>query len=132
MSSLLREAEVKLKETNERIHYTGQYYASRSVQSAFLKSRNKKKFREEHRAELDQYNETVHYFKENTGGKIPAMKSLKAEKEQLQQFIEKQKKLQASLRGEQKELQTAVSNIEAILGERPAQRRECRRKEPEL
>ena len=29
MSSLLREAEAELKETNERIHYTGQYYASR-------------------------------------------------------------------------------------------------------
>ena len=132
VSSSLSEAEAKLKETNERIHYTGQYYASRSVQSAFLKSRNKKKFREEHRSELDQYNETVHYFKENTGGKIPAMKSLKAEKEQLQQFIEKQKKLQASLRGEQKELQTAVANIDAILGETPVQRREKRKAEPEL
>jgi len=132
VSSSLSEAEAKLKETNERIHYTGQYYASRSVQSAFLKSKNKKKFREEHRSELDQYNEAVHYFKENTGGKIPAMKSLKTEKEQLQQFIEKQKKLQASLRGEQKELQTAVTNIDAILGETPVQRREKRKAEPEL
>ena len=131
-SSLLHEAEAKLKEINERIHYTGQYYASISVQSAFLKSKNKKKFREEHRSELDQYNEAVHYFKENTGGKIPAMKSLKTEKEQLQQFIEKQKKLQASLRGEQKELQTAVTNIDAILGETPVQRREKRKAEPEL
>lgn len=132
VSSSLSKAEAKLKETNERIHYTGQYYASRSVQSAFLKSKNKKKFREEHRSELDQYNEAVHYFKENTGGKIPAMKSLKAEKEQLQQFIEKQKKLQASLRGEQKELQTAVTNIDAILGETLVQRREKRKAEPEL
>ena len=131
-SSSLKEAEVKLKETNERIHYTGQYYASRSVQSAFLKSRNKKKFREEHRSELDQYNEAVHYFKENAGGKVPAMKSLKAEKEQLQHFIEKQRKLQASLRTEQKELQTAVANIDAILGEVPVQRREKRKAEPEL
>ena len=132
VSSLLREAEAKLKETNEWIHYTGQYYASRSVQSAFLKSRNKKKFREEHRSELDQYNEAVHYFKENAGGKVPAMKSLKAEKEQLQHFIEKQRKLQASLRTEQKELQTAVANIDAILGEVPVQRREKRKAEPEL
>ena len=29
MSSLLREAEAELKETNERIYYTGQYYAFR-------------------------------------------------------------------------------------------------------
>ena len=131
-SSSLKEAEVKLKETNERIHYTGQYYAFRPIQSEFLKSKNKKKFREEHRSELDQYNESVHYFKENAGGKVPAMKSLKAEKEQLQHFIEKQRKLQASLREEQKELQTAVTNIDAILGETPVQRREKRKAEPEL
>ena len=60
------------------------------------------------------------------------MKSLKAEKEQLQQFIEKQKTLQASLHGEQKELQTAVANIEAILGEEPVQKRVKRKAEPEL
>ena len=132
VSSSLSEAEAKLKETNERIHYTGQYYASRSVQSEFLKFRNKKKYREAHRTKLDQYNEAVRYFKENAGGKVPAMKSLKAEKEQLQHFIEKQKKLQASLRTEQKELQTAVANIDAILGEVPVQRREKRKAEPEL
>mgnify|MGYP002868616272 CR=1 FL=1 len=72
VSSSLSEAEAKLKETNERIHYTGQYYASRSVQSAFLKSRNKKTFREEHKAELDQYSEAVRYFKEISAGSIPS------------------------------------------------------------
>ena len=60
------------------------------------------------------------------------MKSLKAEKEQLQQLIENQKKLQASLRGEQKELHTAVANINAILGEAPIQKREKGKAEPEL
>ena len=132
MSSSLSEAEAKLKETNERIHYTGQYYASRSVQSAFLKSRNKKKFREEHRAELDQYNEAVRYFKENASGKVPAIKPLKAEKEQLQQLIKRQKKLLSSLRQEQKELQTASSNIDAILGDASTQTRGKRKTEPEL
>ena len=131
-SSSLREAEAKLKEINERIHYTGQYYASRSVQSEFLKAKNKKKYREAHCTELDQYNEAVRYFKENAGGKVPAIKSLKAEKEQLQQLIEKQKTLLSSLRQEQKELQTAVANIDAILGETPVQKREKRNAEPEL
>ena len=60
------------------------------------------------------------------------MKSLRTEKEQLQQFIEKQKKLQSLLRREQKELQTAIANIDAILGETPEQRREKRKAEPEL
>ena len=116
VSSSLREAEAKLKEINKRIHYTGQYYASRAVQADFLKSRNKKKYRAAHRTELDQYNEAVRYFKVNTGGKVPAIKPLKSEKEQLQQFIEKQKTLLASARQEQKELETAISNIDAILG----------------
>ena len=128
----LAEAEAKLKETNERIHYTGQYYGSRSVQSDFLKSRNKKKYRDAHRSELDRYNEAVHYFKENAGGKVPSMKTLKAEKEQLQHTIEQQKALLASIRQEQKELQTAVSNIYAILGKAPARRKENRKAGPEL
>jgi chromosome segregation ATPase len=131
-SSSLSETASKLKEINERIHYTGQYYASRSVQSGFLNSGNKKTFREAHRTELDQYNEAVRYFKENAGGKVPSMIALKAEKDNLQHTIEKQKTLLASLRQEQKELQTAASNIEAILGDTSVQRKEKRKTEPEL
>ena len=60
------------------------------------------------------------------------MKSLKTEKEQLQQDIEKQKALLSSLRREQKELQTASSNIDAILGDVSTQTRRKRKTEPEL
>ena len=128
----LNEAAAKLKETNERIHFTGQYYGTRSVHAQFLKSRNKKMFREEHKAELDQYNEAVRHFKEKSGGLIPSMKTLKAEKEQLQHFIEEQKKALSAIHQEQKELQTAVSNIDAILGNTQTQRREKHKTEPEL
>ena len=83
------------------------------------------------RAELDQYNEAVLYFKENTGGKVPAIKSLKAEKEHLQQLIKKQKALLSSFRQEQQELQTASSNIDTILGEASTQIRGKRKTEPE-
>ena len=131
-SASLNEASSKLREINERIHYTGQYYASRSVQAQFLKTGNKKKFREEHKAELDQYNEAVLYFKENSDGSIHSMKALKAEKERLQYFIEEQKKILSTIRQEQKELQTAVSNIDAILGDAKGKRREKRRSAPEL
>ena len=98
----------------------------------FLKSKNKKKYRDAHRSELDRYNEAVRYFKENAGGKVPSMKTLKAEKEQLQHTIEQQKALLASIRQEQKELQTAVSNIDAILGKAQARRKENRKAGPEL
>lgn len=49
-----------------------------------LKSRNKKKFRREHQAELELYEAAVKFLKEeNANGKIPSMKSLKSEKEKL-------------------------------------------------
>lgn len=60
------------------------------------------------------------------------MKTLKEEKEQLQRFIEEQKKALSTIRQEQKELQTAVSNIDAILGDVQAQRREKIKAGPEL
>lgn len=128
----LNEATSRLGEVNEQLHYTGQFFATRPVHTDFLKVRNKKKYREIHRSELDQYNEAVLYFKENTGGKVPSMKSLKAEKERLQHFIEEQKKILSSLRQEQKELQTATSNITAILGDTPTQKVEIHKSAPEL
>ena len=132
VSTSLAQASDKLKKTNEQIHYTGQYYASKAVHAEFLKSRNKKHFREAHRTELDQYNEAVRYFKENGDGTIPSMKSLKSEKQQLEASIETQKKMLAAIRQEQKELQTAASNIDAILGDAPSPRKEKRKAEPEL
>ena len=44
----LSELSSKMKTLNTQIHYTGQYFASKSVYAEFLKSRNKKKFRQEH------------------------------------------------------------------------------------
>ena len=61
------------------------------------------------------------------------MKALKAEKEQLQHFIEGQNKVLFVIRQEQKELQTAVSNIDAILGNAQTQKRENQKpSHPEL
>ena len=130
--SALSDASAKLKRTNEQIHYTGQYYASKAVHSEFLKSRNKKQFREAHRTELDQYNDAVRYFKENGDGSIPSMKSLNEEKQQLTDFIKAQKTTLAAILQEQKELQTAASNIDAILCEAPSPRKEKQKAEPEL
>ncbi len=74
----------KIKEINEQIHYAGQYLANKPVFAQMLKTRNKKKFRQEHRAKLELYESAVKFFKKkNADGKIPSMKSLKAEKEKL-------------------------------------------------
>ena len=60
------------------------------------------------------------------------MKSLKAEKQQLAASIEVQKKVLAAIRQEQKELQTAASNIAAILTASPSPKKEMHKAEPEL
>lgn len=46
MRKALRSTEQKLKEVNEQIHYTGQYLANKFVYNQFLKSKNKKLFRD--------------------------------------------------------------------------------------
>lgn len=71
----------KLKNINQQIHYTGQYLANKPIFAQMLKSRNKKKFRQEHQTEIELYESAVKFLKDkNTDGKIPSMKVLKAEK----------------------------------------------------
>ena len=80
----VKSTEGKIKEINEQIHYDDQYLANKPVFAQMLKARNKKKCRQEHQAELELYESAVKFFKEkNADGKIPSMKSLKAEKEKL-------------------------------------------------
>lgn len=112
----LRGTENRIKELNEQIHYVGQYQARKSVQTQFLKSRNKKKFRQEHRTDLDLYNEGVKYIKEHFDGKVPSLKSLKAERDQLLQMKDAQYGTYRYFQDYQKELRTLCSNVDAILG----------------
>lgn len=59
----LSELTSKMKTLNSQIHYTGQYFASKSVYAEFLKSRNKKKFRQEHSSEIRSYEEARDWLK---------------------------------------------------------------------
>ena len=82
MRKALRSTEGKLKQVNEQIHYTGQYLANKSVYRQFVNSRNKKKFRQEHQAELTLYETARKFLKgQSEDGKLPSMKLLKEEKE---------------------------------------------------
>lgn len=112
----LRATENRIKTLNEQIHYIGQYQARKSIQAQFLKSRNKKKFRQEHRSELDLYNAGVKYVKEHFDGKAPSLKSLKAERDQLLQMKEAQYGTYQYFRDYQKELRTVSANVDTILG----------------
>lgn len=112
----LRATENRIKILNEQIHYVGQYQARKSIQAQFLKSRNKKKFRQEHRSDLDLYNAGVKYIKEHFDGKPPSLKSLKAERDQLLQMKEAQYGTYQYFRAYQKELRTVSANVDTILG----------------
>jgi FtsZ-interacting cell division protein ZipA len=97
------------------IHFTGQYYATRTIHSDFMRSWNKGRFRSQHQDELRRYDEAVEYFKENNAGKIPAMNELREKKKALATEQDRQKKEAAKIRKGLKNLQTAVSNVEVIL-----------------
>lgn len=111
----IKDADSATKKINQQIHFAGQYYATRSVHSDFMKSWNKGRFRSTHRDELDRYDEAVRFFKENNAGNIPLIKNLKREKDSL--LSQKQKQLASlnNLRQAQKNLQTAAVNVDAIL-----------------
>ncbi len=114
----VKSTEEKIKEINEQIHYAGQYLANKPIFAQMLKTRNKKKFRQEHQAELELYESAVKFFKEkNADGKIPSMKSLKSEKEKLTILRSAQYETYKYFKEYQKELRTVCSNVDSILGQ---------------
>jgi len=114
----LKSIEGKLKTTNEQIHYTGQYLANKSVYQQFRRSKNKGQFRKEHSAEITLYETARKFLKEHSAdGKLPSMKLLKSEKEQLLQKKQQAQKNYHYYRDYKKELDTVCSNVDMILGQ---------------
>ncbi|MBD5472996.1 MAG: relaxase/mobilization nuclease domain-containing protein [Lachnospiraceae bacterium] len=124
----LKDIEGRLRQTNEQIHYTGQYLANKSIYSQFLKSKNKGQFRQEHSSELALYEAAVKFLKEKSGdGKLPTLQTLKAEKEKLLVQKKEAKEKYHYYRDYQKELNTVCANIHSALGQqhtRPTHKQE--------
>ena len=117
MRKALRSTEQRLQEVNEQIHYTGQYLANKRIYSQYLKSRNKKHFRQEHQAEIALYETARKFLKEKSvTDRLPSIKTLKAEKEKLTQLKDGQYAAYQNLREYKKELKTVCSNVDMILG----------------
>lgn len=113
----LSELSSKMKTLNTQIHYTGQYFASKSVYAEFLKSRNKKKFRQGHSSEIRSYEEARDWLKTfYPDGKMLSMKALKSQKSELLESIDAQKSVVKQFRDYHKELEIAGANVDAILG----------------
>lgn len=112
----LKSVEDRLKTVNKMIHYTGQYFANKQVYDAYRKSKDKASFLAEHRAEIALYEAAKKQLASMQGdGKLPSMKVLKAEKENLtaqkNQLYEDYSMLKARMR----ELETVQKNIDAML-----------------
>ena len=116
----MKDTEQQLKSVNEQIHFTGQYLAYKDLYAQYRKSRNRNKFYEEHKAELSLYETALRILKEKSNGqKLPSMKSLYAEKDQLTELREVQQSDFYSHRDQERELRTVDANIDMILGKKP-------------
>ena len=116
--------EAKLKKVNEQIHYLGQYLSTKSVYTDFLKSTNKKDFRQNHADEIAKYEEALQFLKQNSpDGKLPTMKDLRSEKELLVQQKDTQYETYQYFKDYHRELQTVCSNVASILNQPSTQKR---------
>jgi hypothetical protein len=112
----LKDTECRLKTVNKMIHYTGQYFANKGVYDAYRKSKNKAAFLTEHRTEIALFEAARGQLSSmNENGKLPSIKALKSEKENLtaskNQLYEEYSILKARMR----ELETVQKNIDAML-----------------
>ena len=124
----LKSVEDKIRKVNEQIHYTGQYLANKSVYQQFYKAKNKGQFRQEHPTEIALYEAARKFLKgQSADGRLPSMKLLKAEKENLLRQKKEIQKTYHYYRDYQKELNTVCSNIDMILG-RPHSRQKEKEK----
>lgn len=111
-----RELTEKMKVLNSQIHYTGQYFASKNIYAEFLKSENKKNFRNMHVSEITAYEEARDWLKDfYPDGKMLSLKSLKERKRKLQGSIDSQKTVIHNYKNHCKELETVSANVDAIL-----------------
>ncbi|MBA4699578.1 MAG: relaxase/mobilization nuclease domain-containing protein [Ruminococcus sp.] len=106
----------QMKTLNSQIHYTGQYYASKNTYRDYLKTINKKKFRQTHETKIQQYLEARDWLKEfYRDGKILSLKSLQEAKESLKTETRSLKEKIQQERTSVRELETVLHNIDAIL-----------------
>ena len=119
--------EAKLKKVNEQIHYLGQYLSTKSVYADFLKSTNKKDFRQNYADEIAKYEEALQFLKQHSpDGKLPTMKDLRSEKELLVQQKSAQYETYQYFKDYHRELQTVCSNVENILNQPSVQKHATR------
>lgn len=117
------ETHTALKETETKLHKIDKMYKTwftllknKDVYNQFLNSPNRKKFRENHSAEILLYEATRRELQELTGQKkFPSLKDIKAERTALYQQKHAQYEAYSEARTHDKELSNIEANINVIL-----------------
>lgn len=129
LRSALKRSEDDIRGLNEQIHYTGQYLANKCVYQAYIKAKNKGRFRSDHEAEIILYEAARKYLKEHAAdgtlpsyvfldteaGKFPNIAKVKSIRSKL---ISEQKQIREkyhSARDAEKELYTIKKNVDTML-----------------
>ena len=106
----------ELKSVNEQIHFTGTYQKHKRTYFTFIKSNNKKNFRQNFSEEIAAYEEARKWLREhNIDNNLVPLSILKKRKSHLQEHIKQQ---QTSLQYQRKicnDLKIANTNISKIL-----------------
>ena len=112
----LRSVENRLKTVNKMIHYTGQYFANKQIYDAYRKSKNKASFLAEHRAEIALFEAAkTQLASMQEDKKLPSMKVLKSEKENLTAHKNQLYEDYSILKARVWELEPVQKNIDAML-----------------
>ena len=127
--SNLKRTDDRIREINEQIHYAGQYLSTRSVNKEYQKSFVKPLYRHQHEKDLARYDEAVQYFRKK-GLKIPALKDLKQQKEDLIARKSVQENELRSLISYRNDVRTAAINVNWILSEDRVRRQNTQRTQP--
>ena len=112
----LRSTKEELRQINERIHYTGQFLATRETFRQMLNAHNKGKFRNEHATEIDRYQKARDVLRTYTPeGKFPSLKSLQARKAELLELQKTQSIELENMRKNERTISIAAQNVHYIL-----------------
>lgn len=112
----MKETERQIKEQNDLIRLLSQYYKGRDTYRSYRKSKNKKKFRQEHRADLELYEKVTGDLKEILGEeKFPPMQKLQQEKKRLTDLKKTQYEMYRTIREEWLELGKIINNRDNLL-----------------
>ena len=112
----LRSTKEELRQINERIHYTGQFLATRDTFRQMLNAPNKGKFRNEHTAEIYRYQKACDILRAYTPeGKFPSLKSLQARKAELLELQKSQSLELENVRKTERTISIAAQNVNYII-----------------